>query len=76
MTLWINSHLFGFGSEFGKKCIYQLYVTQLQVTTVYDSTYIGGKTAYKVLAKSYLGYCKKNNTDDAYNTGDKQYTII
>ncbi len=20
--------------------------------------------AYKVLAKSYLGYCKKNNTDD------------
>ncbi len=31
--------------------------------------YIGGKTAYKVLAKSYLGYCK-NNTDDAYDTGD------
>ncbi len=33
--------------------------------------YIGEKTAHKVLAKSYLGYCKKNNADDAYDTGDK-----
>ncbi len=26
---------------------------------------------YKVLAKAYLGFCKKNNTDDTYNTDEK-----
>ncbi len=38
----------------GKKCVYKHI----------PPAYIGGKMAYKVLAKSYLGFCKKNNTDD------------
>ena len=29
--------------------------------------------AYKVLAKSYLGYCKKNNTDDTYDNNTHIY---
>ncbi len=29
--------------------------------------------AYKVLAKSYLGYCKNNNTDDTYDNNTCTY---
>ncbi len=43
-------------------------VTQLNVTMAY----IGEKTAYKLLVKSYLGYWKNNNTDDTFLITDTE----
>ncbi len=51
------------GREFGKMHINRLHNYQSQLYV----PYIWGEIAYKVLAKTYLGYCKKNNTDYTYD---------
>ena len=45
---------------------------------LYNQVTTGRKMAYKlnkVLAKSYLGFCKKNNTGDTYDT-DENVTCL
>ncbi len=55
-----SKSLIWFGNEFTKNTI----------TSHKCMCTLVGKCHTK-LAKSYLGYSKKNNTDDAYDTGDK-----
>ncbi len=45
--------------------------TQLQVTNAYIQ-----KTVKRVLVKSYLGFCKKNNTDDTYDTDENNTCFL
>ena len=44
--------------------------------TVYKSQLRTFRKQYKVLAKSYLGFCKKKNTADTYDTDENHNTCF